>query len=46
MNAKGSPAGVMGTGMRRPHAMDEYIAVADMVRATRVLVALATEGDN
>lgn len=46
LNAKGIPAVVMGTGMRRPHAMDEHIAVADMVRATRVLVVLATEGDN
>jgi tripeptide aminopeptidase len=46
LNVRGIPAVVMGTGMRKPHAMDEHIAVADMVRATRVLVALATENDS
>jgi tripeptide aminopeptidase len=45
LNAKGIPTVVMGTGMRKPHAMDEHIALADMVKATRVLIALATEGN-
>ena len=44
LNARGIPTVVMGTGMRRPHALDEHIAVRDMVEATRVLVALVTAG--
>jgi len=44
LNAGGIPTVVMGTGMRRPHALDEHIAVRDMVEATRVLVALVTAG--
>jgi len=44
LNAKGIPTVVMGTGMRKPHALDEHIAVRDMVEATRVLIALVTGG--
>jgi tripeptide aminopeptidase len=44
-NAKGIPCVALPTGMVDEHATSEHIAIADMVTASNVLVAIATQSD-